>query len=138
MFLVGVFLDNGLPAAAPAALNYNGTTLSFTQGSYSPQIGQVFFIGDGLTGTGSGFTQQFNVPPTATRLYLGFADAGSFNGPPDYYADNPGSLTVSGLVRGPAMPVPIPAIFVLVLVIGLSCLVGLTGMADRRARAVSR
>jgi len=37
----------------------------------NPEIGQVFFIGDGLTGTATGNVQIFLVPPTATHLYMG-------------------------------------------------------------------
>lgn len=96
-FLVGVFLDNNEPAGpGPAVLTYNyGTSgsLSFSAPAYIPQIDQVFFIGDGLTGTGSGNEQLFFVPPNATRLYLGFAD--SFDGVPSYYADNVGSLSAT-------------------------------------------
>jgi hypothetical protein len=63
--------------------------------SLSPQIGQLFFVGDGLTGTGSGSVQQFLVPPTATRLYLGFADAVGYMGLPGQYQDNVGILNAS-------------------------------------------
>jgi hypothetical protein len=105
MFLVGVFLGPGLPGSAPGTLDYNGTTLSFSQSSYSPQIGQVFFIGDGLTGTGSGTEQTFNVPAGATRLYLGFADGFFFLGHPNAYGDNVGSLSVDGSI-GTATPEP--------------------------------
>jgi hypothetical protein len=73
MFLAGVFLDNNQPSGAgPSALIYNtADPASLTTGdaSYSPQIGQVFFIGDGLAGS---LSQSFTVPATATRLFLGF------------------------------------------------------------------
>ncbi|HEY3242752.1 MAG TPA: hypothetical protein VGM03_05305 [Phycisphaerae bacterium] len=39
-----------------------------------PGLRQPFFIGDGLTGTGSGAVQQFLVPDGATRLFLGTID----------------------------------------------------------------
>ncbi len=58
----------------------------------SPKIGQVFFIGDGLTGTGSGAVQVFSVPATATHLYLGYVDSCN-NTVPGCYSDNSGSLT---------------------------------------------
>jgi hypothetical protein len=105
MFLVGVFLGPGLPGTAPATLDYNGSPLSLTQGSYSPAVGQVFFIGDGLTGTGTGTEQTFIVPSTATRLYLGFADGFNFQGDPNAYGDNVGRLSVSGTI-GAATPEP--------------------------------
>ena len=88
MFLVGVFLADSLPAAAPARLDF--TDDAFT--ALSPAIGQTFFIGDGLTRAGTGTHQQFAVPSTATRLFLGFADASYFRGNPGAYFDNSGSL----------------------------------------------
>jgi len=103
MFLVGVFLDNSVPSGfGPFADNY---TSASTQLTFAPLLGQVFFIGDGLTGTdaantGSGSTQTFQVPNTATRLFLGFVD--SFNnfsttagGSPGAYGDNTGALSVN-------------------------------------------
>jgi hypothetical protein len=61
----------------------------------SPGVQQVFFIGDGLTGTGSGTTQQFVVPPGATRLFLGTMDAYEWN-------NNAGSFGVTlGLIPTP-------------------------------------
>jgi hypothetical protein len=79
--LVGVFLGDSEPSGTPPAglrfyqtQNAQGVTRTdFT--SLSPAIGQVFFIGDGLTGTGTGAVQAFQVPPGATRLFLGQADA---------------------------------------------------------------
>ena len=97
MFLVGVFLDNAAPSGAgPSVLDYNyGTpgSLSTSDSNFSPALDQVFFIGDGLTGTGTGQEQRFNVPTGADRLYLGFAD--SFDSVPSFYADNVGSLTAT-------------------------------------------
>ncbi len=93
-FMVGVFLGDTEPAdPPPATLLYDyGTPGSLTNAdpTYQPELDQVFFIGDGLTGTGTGEQQQFYVPATATRFYLGFAD--SFDSVPSYYADNVGSL----------------------------------------------
>jgi len=70
--LVGVFLDASQPdsSAAPSGLDFTNT--SFT--TLSPQLKQAFFIGDGLTGTGSGSPQTFVVPAGATRLFLGTSD----------------------------------------------------------------
>jgi hypothetical protein len=94
MFLVGVFLDDDEPTdPPPSVLAYNYGTLNgltTSDGSYAPLLDQVFFIGDGLTGTNTGTEQTFAVPTDATRLYLGFAD--SFDSVPSYYADNVGSL----------------------------------------------
>jgi hypothetical protein len=73
--LVGVFLADTAPdpAATPSALSFSsGAEMSFM--ILAPQLQQVFFIGDGLTGTGSGERQTFMVPTGATRLFLGSAD----------------------------------------------------------------
>lgn len=53
-----------------------------------------------MTSTGSGGVQQFFVPSSATRLFLGFADAytmstNSITGPPGFYADNDGTLSAT-------------------------------------------
>jgi hypothetical protein len=56
----------------------------------------MFFVGDGLTGTGSGDTQIFHVPDTATRLFLGFSDRhASTPDLPGWYGDNSGSITLT-------------------------------------------
>ncbi len=97
MFLVAVFLGPGLPSSPVASIgNYGaGGALSSSNPVYTPLVGQVFFVGDGLTGTGSGAIQQFIVPTGATRLFLGFADALDFNGQAGSYSDNSGSLNVN-------------------------------------------
>lgn len=93
MFLVGVFLDDSEPLdPAPNRLNFTGAD-DFTE--LSPLLNQVFFIGDGLTGTGVGNVQRFIVPAGATRLYLGFEDADNFQGNPGWYNDNTGELAVT-------------------------------------------
>ena len=97
MFLVGVFVSDAEPKdPAPKSLDVTGTE---GLASYSPQLQQLFFIGDGLTGTGTGSAQQFHVPANATRLFLGFVDASSFGGNHGYYDDNVGELTVALEVR---------------------------------------
>ena len=97
MFLVGVFLDAAEPAdPAPPTLDFSAGQLGENFLVLAPQVGQLFYVGDGLTGTGSGATQSFLVPPTATRLFLGFADALEFGDPvsaPGFYEDNLGQLT---------------------------------------------
>ena len=105
MFLCGVFLGPNEPAdPAPPRLDFTNN-MNFL--SLAPLIGQTFFIGDGLTGTGSGTVQQFLVPDTATRLYLGFADALEFGNPtsyPGFYWDNCGQLSVQGPLVGSNPP----------------------------------
>jgi hypothetical protein len=104
--LVGVFLADTLPASAPPALRFyvseksqGGIQTDFL--TLSPKIGQVFFIGDGLTGTGSGTLQTFFVPPTANHLYLGYIDTCSppSNTTPGCYFDNVGSLSVTARLQ---------------------------------------
>lgn len=93
LFLVGVFLDDSVPAdPAPPTLSFSGSDGGFTE--LSPALRQTFFIGDGLTGTGTGAQQTYHVPVGATRLYLGFADGLAFQGLPGYYHDNVGDLVV--------------------------------------------
>ncbi len=81
--LVGVFLDNSepdlhIPPPDLSFLDINGNPdISFA--SLSPELGQVFFIGDGLTGTGSGAFQDFFAPAGATRLFLGSTDGSGWS-----------------------------------------------------------
>jgi hypothetical protein len=92
--LLGVFTNGNPSGAAPADYDYsNGTN----QSSFAPSLNQVFYIGDGLTGTGSGPSQSFLVPDTATELWLGIADTDDYgNGPPGGYDNNTGSFAVAG------------------------------------------
>ena len=92
-FLVGVFLGPTNPVRAPARLDFSDAAKGSSFAELSPLIGQTFFIGDGTTP--SGLPQRFVIPPNATRLYLGFADAFSFQGPPGAYGDNTGGLSVT-------------------------------------------
>jgi hypothetical protein len=81
MFLVGVF-TNDSAAAEPGPPRLDATSSE----NLKPKLFQTFFIG-------AGKGKEFEVPPTATRLYLGFADAASFTGAPGAYDDNVGDLT---------------------------------------------
>lgn len=106
MFLAGVFTAAAEPQdSAPATLDFSSTALttSFTQ--LAPLLHQTFFIGDGLTGTGSGTTQSFLVPDAATHLYLGIVDGSYFVGGPNFYDNNRGDFSVQGVV------VPEPSVF---------------------------
>ena len=96
MFLAGLFLDDSVPAGtAPARLDFSSTALGTNFSSLSPLLNQTFFIGDGLTATGSGLQQQFSVPDTATRLFLGFIDGADFQGDPTFYSNNDGSFVAT-------------------------------------------
>lgn len=126
--LVGVFIDTNTytapggyntSATAPAALIYGpagsydmgqATNITTDATSYTPLLNQVFFIGDGLTGDGTGTAQTFYVPTGATELYLGIADAGNYNGSPGSYGDNyngqGGPFVVSLDLSSPSQGVP--------------------------------
>jgi len=106
--LNGVFLDDsGQPSSAPPRLDFTNNT-NFAS-LPAPQLGQTFFIGDGLTGTGTGQVQQFNVPVNATHLYLGFEDGSFSQGTPGTYSDNSGSLTATFDISGSTVSVPEPS-----------------------------
>jgi len=104
--LVGMFLEDTLPSSPPPSLRFYDTDSS--DGGIptdfkvlSPRIGQVFFIGDGLTGTGSGAIQLFRVPPKATHLYLGYIDSCSGTVVPSCYSDNRGRLSAVFRIQTP-------------------------------------
>ena len=93
--LVGVFLNASLPTfnAAPAVLDFSTPTST-------PQLQQIFFIGDGSLGA-------IAVPTGATRLFLGTVDGYG------WYNDTGAiDLTVNGLSSG----VPEPATWAMLLV----------------------
>ncbi len=93
--LLGVFWNDSdsSTAIAPATIDFTqpGATSAT---NFTPLLGQVFFIGDGLTGTGQGVPQTFVAPSGSTHLYFGYADAMNFSGPPGAYDDNTGSNVV--------------------------------------------
>jgi hypothetical protein len=74
--LVGVFLDDTQPnlTAAPGPLPFSPSALTIV-----PGLKQPFFIGDGLTGTGTGAVQRFIIPSGATRFFLGTMDGFEWN-----------------------------------------------------------
>jgi len=94
--LVGVFIEAGdiSGLSAPAALSYPDLA-SYGLASYAPALRQVFFIGDGFTGTGSGAAQVFHIPDGAGTLALGIADAFGFNAQAGWYDDNVGAYGVN-------------------------------------------
>jgi hypothetical protein len=91
--------------SGPLALDFTNNT-SFAE--LSPLLNQTFFIGDGLTGSGSGNIQRFLVPDQATRLFLGFADGNGIQGLPGYYSDNSGSVVANFELQPATEPVPEP------------------------------
>lgn len=86
MFLVGVFLTDAPPSnPAPPRLDFtNREEFDLLE----PSVGQTFFVGNGKG-------RRYRVPPEATRLFLGFADAYFYEGDPGYYNNNFGHLNVT-------------------------------------------
>ena len=84
--LVGVFLSDERPdrSKAPRSLDYR--RMRSDSNSFSPQLKQVFFIGDGRTSSGA--LRRCLVPAKATRLYLAVMDGYEWN-------NNSGSFTVT-------------------------------------------
>lgn len=123
--LLGVFLGDESPtgAATPDPLSF-ATGLGFSW--IAPEVGQIFFVGDGLTSDSNGpfpntgNAQAFIVPSGATRLFLGTCDGvGWFN--------NSGTFTVdvTATQRGCGDPVAtlginaVDALYILKVGIGL-------------------
>lgn len=134
LFLSGVFLgDDPLATPAPPPLDFaSGLGASFI--SVAPQIGQLFYIGDGRRGIGdaSAPLQTFFVPDGATRLFLGFADRGAESADPAFYNDNGGSLQATFAVTAPSVaPEPTP------LALLATGLLALGGLAAGRRRSHS-
>ncbi|BAP88081.1 uncharacterized protein E1O_09500 [Burkholderiales bacterium GJ-E10] len=106
--MLGVFVGAGGPSgAAPAALSFSSpTAIGFS--SLSPLLDQTFFIGDGLTGNGTGSTQTFDVPTGATDLFLGVANCGPCfrTLPPAPYGNY--SLTVNQIAGTGGTPTSVP------------------------------
>jgi Flp pilus assembly protein TadG len=84
--VIGVFLDDDIPAGAtPPNLDFS-TSASRDFTTLSPELRQPFFIGDGVTSNGT--AQQFTIPAGATRLYIGKMDGYEWN-------NNIGSQTIT-------------------------------------------
>jgi hypothetical protein len=91
--LVGVFLNDEIPnGEAPATLDFSNSGLGINFTTLSPELGQLFFIGDGVTS--NNVAQEFTAPAGATRLFLGVPDSFGFNGMPAAYDDNDGTYTI--------------------------------------------
>jgi hypothetical protein len=93
--LLGVFLSDERPdrGKTPRGLDFSSGRGDFSH--FSPQLKQVFFIGDGRTSsfigdgrTSSGALRRYLVPAKATKLYLGTMDGFEWN-------NNSGSFTVT-------------------------------------------
>ncbi len=119
MALVGVFLNDAVPVGIPPGRR---TDLTNFTSLANLDIGQIFFIGDGRTGTGTGAIQQFFAPAGATRLFLGTADGHEWN-------NNSGAALVT-INTNAVAPVPEPEAWAS-MVLGL----GLAGWVARRRKA---
>ena len=101
---VAVFTTDADPygSTAPTTLNFD----KYNPASLSPELDQVFYVGDGKQGyqDGSGATLTFTAPTNATRLYIGVIDAFSFTATTGYYNDNLGQFTANVSLA----PVPLP------------------------------
>lgn len=133
----GAYGNTQLPLVAMFTSEQDPTTLSgpvaalpawdaASPQSLAPALYQVFYVGDGRAGfnDAAGALLAFTAPAGATRLYLGFADAGAFNGTSSWYADNRGALQVDFRIA----PVPEPAGWML----GLAGLGALAAWRRRR------
>jgi hypothetical protein len=131
--LVGVFLDASDPtsSAAPADLDFGPTGIGTAFTTLSPALKQAFFIGDGLTGTGSGTVQTFVVPAGATRLFLGTSDGFG-------WANNSGAFTVTPAIGGGGggppvlVAAPIPTLSEAMLALAIAALATFAVAALRR------
>lgn len=125
-FNAGVFLSPAEPAdPAPPRLDFTTIGTEFT--TLSPAVGQTFFIGDGQTSSGS--AQQFIVPSTASRLYLGLLDHSGGTTGPGFYGDNSGSFTATFSIA----PVPEPSSLLLVAGMAYAGVYGRRSRRDKRA-----
>lgn len=113
--LLGVFLGPSRPDlfTAPTAMDFTTDSSRLYQ-SLTPELRQVFFIGDGI---GAGGVRQTVVAPIgATRLFLGTADGAEWN-------NNGGSfsVTVSTVAAVPEVSaaVPVSVICVCLLLVRL-------------------
>jgi hypothetical protein len=119
--LIGVFLGPGVTDVASGlpSLDYTDPS-NMALASQSPSLNQIFFIGDGLTGTGSGSVQQFIAPAGATRLFLAVDDS---------YGSSVGNLGWLSVDVSGADAVPEPSTW-LMMILGIFAI----GSAVRRRR----
>lgn len=104
--LAGVFLNDDIPlTGAPSTLDFTPGGIGIDFDSLSPELGQVFYIGDGINA--ASVLQQFIAPVGATRLFFGIPDGFGFGGGPGAYDDNDGSYQIRvGVNEVPVLPVP--------------------------------
>jgi len=94
-FMAGVFLDDTAPSdPPPAAIGL--TDIDFV--ALSPELHQIFPVGDGLTGTAVGEQQTIVVPDAATRVFFGLLDRENPTAEASWYGDNLGGWQMTVLV----------------------------------------
>ena len=117
-------------AGPPVGSTSAQTDITSTQSNtaFNPSLNQVFFVGDGLVGNGSGATQQFFVPNGATTLFLGIVDSNTVAGSggnatvPGAYGDNAGSFVANFQVSATAPePTTLALAAVAILSTGVKC-----------------
>lgn len=108
--LAGVFLDASIPSSGPApgTLDFTPSGLGIDFATLSPELRQVFYIGDGVNGMGD--FQTFIAPAGATRLLFGIPDGFGFGGAPGAYDDNDGSYRIRVGVNTMPTDVPEPSV----------------------------
>lgn len=76
--IMAVFLNDNPSSSgsAPSCLDFN-TSTQRDYSTLSPQLKQVFFVGDGKRTNGE--VQRIVVPPGATRVFIGMMDAWQWN-----------------------------------------------------------
>ncbi len=128
--LTGVFLGASIPiSGAPATLDFSTGGLGKDFLALTPALGQVFYIGNGVTS--GGLFQEFTAPAGATRLFLGIPDGFGFSGAPGAYDDNDGAYRIRvGVNETPTSIVPLPG----AVWLGLVMLSGLAGTRVIRRR----
>lgn len=95
--LMGVFLtENRATGTAPSALDFS-TQEQMDYLTLSPLLAQVFFIGDGLTSSGT--PQTVIVPSGARRLFLGVMDGGGWY---NNFGTHQGDISTTTAVPEPA------------------------------------
>lgn len=124
--LTGVFLSDAIPTSgAPATLDFGPGGLGRDFLTLTPELGQIFYIGDGKTSLD--VFQTFIAPTGATRFALGIPDGFGFWGLPGAYDDNDGSYRIRLGINEIPTEVPEPGSIALLLL-------GLAGLGVARKR----